>query len=495
MGSQSALFLGIDIGTSSAKVVLMDENKQICAQESYAYTYHTEEGGVCEIDPHIWTKAVESCVRRIGEGHDLQSVQSIGVTGQMHTLILLDEAGEPLRPAMMWNDTRTKDLVPDMKQLLAGLDDGGYLQRTISTGSPAVNLYWLRRNEPETLAKASHFLIGPDYIVHYLTGACSTDYCEASTSCLYDMQAGKWSEEVRDFLGLASELYPTLRGSAQCVGTIRSELADSWGLAKETMVTAGTGDNPATAVATGCLGQGYPVLSLGTSGVFMMPMQQFEPSARGKIIRFSFRGNDISYLVQGVVQSNGSTVDWWIKQIMQEGDFSIIEGGKDRLHAYEDTLLFYPHLGGDKTLYADPDLRGAFIGLGKETSRQEMSFAVIEGLCLAFRELAEKMHLPLKSYSSVKVVGGGAGSDLWMQTLADVLDTPVERVKGNTSAAYGAALLAVLAADETIEVSAMTQDIVQAEKIFKPDPAVKDAVERKYRRYRRIHDALQEIDS
>lgn len=486
-------YLGIDLGTSAMKMVLIDGKKNILAQVTEEYQTVQPEHGLNEIDPEIWYECMESAMERILKLCDRSLIRSIGVTGQMHTLVVLNGEGKQVRPAIMWNDVRTKDMVPMLKEKIREFPEGEYLSRTISTGSPAANLFWLKEKEPEHFSQMKKFLIGPDYLVYRLTGHCGTDYCEASTSCLYQIKARKWSPEMRELIGLKEETYPQIRGSALPAGKILPDIAERFLLSGEIQVLTGTGDNPATAVSTGCLGQGYPVISLGTSGVLMMPVSEMSDHAKGKIILFSFDDENYSYLVQGAVQSNGSTYEWWVRGIMGEDDFSkmdsLIDAGKSR----NSEVIFYPHLMGEKTLYADPGLRGAFIGLSTETDRSDMLYAVLEGLCFSFRELAEKMELPLRRFGSVKVVGGGSKSRVWMQIFANVLNISIEQMDGMIGPAFGIALLAAYRSGCFVSPEQITEGTVKLKNRFEPEPEAVADCEKRYQKYLRIQKGLKYI--
>lgn len=488
-------YLGIDLGTSAMKMVLIDANKNVLKQVTEEYQAAKLSDGWCEIDPEIWSECMKTGILKLLKDQDRSRVKGIGVTGQMHTLITLGEDGKPARPAIMWNDTRTKELIPELKKTICKFYSGEYLSRTISTGSPAADLYWMKQNEPETLKKVKKFLIGPDYLVYCLTGKTGTDYCEASTSCLYEIEDRRWSREMQELIGLPDDVYPEIRGSAQSVGCITAEMAEILGLDASVQVIAGTGDNPATAISTGCMSKGYPVISLGTSGVFMMPIKKLERQAKGKKILFSFDNEEFSYLVQGVVQCNGNTFDWWNKQIMDLKDFERLTVSLDTEKMAESSLIFYPHLSGDKTIYSDPDMRGAFIGLEMGTDIDEMFYSVIEGLCFGFRELAEKMKLPLEKFGSVKVVGGGAKSPVWMQTMANVLNVRVEKLEGMIGPAFGIALLAAYNGGDITSLEDIAEGNVRVENIFEPNKKSVELCDKKYEKYLRVRQAMKYIEA
>lgn len=487
------IFIGIDLGTSAMKLVLIDEYKNVLAGLTEEYQVEQPASGWNEVDPELWFQCMKNGLERILKLCDREKIRGIGVTGQMHTLVVLDELGMPVRPAIMWNDVRTKELIPELKAQMKNFAEGDYLARTVSTGSPAANLYWMKREEPGNFKKIRHFLIGPDYLVYRLTGMFGTDYCEASTSCLYELKERRWSPQMQKLIGLDEAVYPPVHGSLLPAGTLTEEIAEQFGLSGRVEVLVGTGDNPATAISTGCLGRGYPVISLGTSGVFMMPVSRIRDNAKGKMILFSFDDKSYSYLLQGAVQSNGSTFDWWVRGIMGEEDFSKVDSLIDVERSSLSGVIFYPHLMGDKTLYADPDLRGSFIGLSTETDRSDMLYAVIEGLCFSFRELAEKMQLPLHRFGSVKVVGGGSSSRVWMQTMANVLNIRIEQMDGMIGPAFGIALLAAYHYGCFDSIEQISEGTVKIQNCFEPQPEAAAVCEEQYGKYLRMQRGLQYI--
>lgn len=487
-------FLGIDMGTSAIKLVMIDEQKNVLAQVTEEYGTVQRSQGWSEINPDVWYQSMASGMEKILEKCDRRQLKSIGITGQMHTLVTLDKAGAPVRDAILWNDMRAKELVPELKQRIADFREGEYLARTVSTGSPMANLYWLKQYEPENFKRIAKFLIGPDYLVYRLTGQYGTDFCEASTSCLYLLREKKWSWEIRDLIGLSEEVYPCIHGSAEMAGCITQETAGRFSLNPDVEVLTGTGDNPATAISTGCLGRGYPVISLGTSGVLITPVAEPDELEKGKMILFSFHGCDFSYLAQGAVQSNGNTFDWWVRKILREEDFGRVDYLVETDHNQESSVIFYPHLKGEKTLYADPDLRGAFINLTTETSRGDLLYAVMEGLCFGFRELAEKMGVQLSRFESIKVLGGGSQSDAWMQTMANVMNRKVEKMAGMTGPAFGIALLAAYHSGSIATPEQISEGTIKIERCFEPETDKVERCEKKYQKYLRIYSALKYLN-
>lgn len=484
-------FIGIDLGTSSIKLILIDHTGTVIKEASQDYRLIQPAQGWKEIRPETWWEAAEISMKALLEGIDAGQVEGIGITGQMHTIIMLDEHGDSIRPALMWNDIRTKELLPDLKKQMEQTDVS-YINKFISTGSPAANLLWFKENEPELFTKLAHFLIGPDYLVYRFTGSFGTDFCEASTSSLYDLEKHEWSPAVRRIIGLPESVYPKVRGSAEIIGEILPEAASQFGLNPKAKVIAGTGDNPAAAIPTGCLGSGYPVFSLGTSGVLMFPRKAPDFEAKGKNILFSFDGKRCYTLVQGVIQSCGSGYNWWNRDILHQ-DFNVADKGINIDKLGESPLIFYPHLVGDKNIYADPDLRGAFLGLSTDTTRSDMTQAVMEGIALALKQLMDEMHLKKEDIAQLKAIGGGSKSRVWMQILADVLDSPVEQLDGNTGAGYGMALLAAYSCGAITSLDDIANRSVSVKERFLPRPYNAELYKKKYRQYLRIHDAVKKI--
>lgn len=487
-----AYYIGLDLGTSSVKVCLTDEKGTLIKESSCSYEVLQPDLGWKEISPEIWWEKSCEALSELLRDVDGTLVKGIGVTGQMHTLILLDEQGEVVRPALMWNDTRTASLVPGMMDAIRDTEIG-YLNRILSTGSPAANMLWVKENEPDNFARIKKFLIGPDYIVYCLTGVYGTDYCEASTSSMYDTVAKCWSPVMQKILGLPDEVYPEVKGSAEIAGTIKPELAERFGINEQTVVIVGTGDNPAASIPTGCLGNNYPVFSMGTSGVLMFPREKLDYTAKGKNILFGFDREHCNILVQGVVQSCGSTFSWWNIDIMENDGFKQIDSMFDMEQLGEGQLLFYPHLVGDKTIYADPLLRGAFIGLSTDTTRTDMTLAVMEGIAFALKQLAEELRLKDTKLNELKVIGGGAKSRVWMQILADVMELPIAQMGGEGGAGYGMALLAAYACGEIDSIEKISDHAVQVREHFYPRERQAALYKEKYEKYLLIHQALKPI--
>lgn len=479
-------YVGIDMGTSSLKITLIDEVGHIHSQIAQEYDYAMPQEDWREIEPTIWGEALDCCMKKLrqSKGDDImQQIASIGVTGQMHTTVFLDKSGVSIRPAIMWNDNRAGDLLRDIKAQLSEKNSLRLIKKIISSGSPALNLAWLRKHEPENFHRLDKFIIGPDYLVYWLTGHIGTDYCEASTSSLYDLQNLYWSEEMCRIIGISSQQCPQVYASSITAGLLKEVLAKAWGMTNQVSVIVGTGDNAAAAVAAGADRGKFALMSLGTSGVLLFRRSGFV-EAKGKNILFASESDKPEFLVQGVLQSCGRTMNWWIKQILGLDDIASAFGAVDWQASARKKLLFYPHIMGEKTIYGNPDLRGAFIGLSESNTRQDMLVALMEGMAFGTRELAEKMSVPADLMTPLRVTGGGAANTLWLKIMATVLNVPVQRIPNGGGAGYGAALLAM---KKRLPLMEEDKDIIY------PEENLLDCYAEKYNNYLKINKAIGEI--
>lgn len=488
------LYLGVDVGTSSLKLILINDDCEILKQDSEKYILDSPQMGWMEIDPEIWITAFVSATDRLLRDIDRSRIKRIGVTGQMHTLVLLDQKGKVIRPAMMWNDLRTKEIISSIKEDIRSFEDGEYLSRIISTGSPLANLVWIKQNEPEVFKKIKGFQIGWDYLVYRLSGRRCTDYCNASTSALYSLSRKCWSSQICDYVGLDAKCYPEVCGSADLAGRLSAEFQQRLLLPRGTEVIVGTGDNPATVISTGSYWSKYPVFSLGTSGVLTRTFSGEQNHYVGKKILFSFYKNECGLLEQGAVQSCGNTYDWWNRQFGNLDMSMNLETEINIRDRVKDNILFYPHLMGEKTLYSDPELRGMFAGIDIKTDKKSMHYAVLEGICFSIRELVERMNAATKEQEVLQVVGGGSDNGLWMQMLSNILGTRIEKLNGNAGAVYGIAFLTakVNGIDELREI---INSRVEIKMSYMPDESLEVYYGKKYERYLRMRKAMHYIYS
>lgn len=480
-------FVGIDLGTSSVKVVVTDECGHVERMATRSYNISEPVPQWREIDPMIWWKATAEASREILEGYPASEIAGVGVTGQMHTLVCLDERDAPVCPAIMWNDLRSAELVSDARTALADAGES-YLARIISTGSPALSLAWIKANRPDVFSRIRTIVIAPDWIVKCLTGAIGTDWCEASTSSLFDLEKGIWSTTACKSLGVPLHILPEIQSADSIVGGVTKMAGEASGIPAGTPVIRGTGDNPASAIPTGCFGERVPVISLGTSGVLMYSLPGSIRAKWGKSVLFSESSGSLSTLIQLTIQTCGNAVDWLTREMLRCPDYDLEDARANDILYDTDRLIFYPFLNGDKTLYGDSSIRGAFVGISLETSRSDLQRAVMEGISMGFRQLLEHVD-ESGSWGEIRVVGGGAHSDLWMQLLSSVLSKQIVRLTGVKGASQGAAMIAASAV-RGIDLVTILQELGKQEEAFEPNQQAVSMYERKYGAFLELHDAV-----
>lgn len=470
------LYIGIDIGTSSVKLGLYDNGLNLKNSFQKKYSYCALKDGKKEIDPEIWFLLVEEGLKKlIKEKKPSDTIVALGITGQMHTTVFLDENGQSVRPAILWNDTRTKEMISAIKDKLLRIGQFENV-KIVSTGSPLANLVWLEKNEPSNFKKVKHLLMPVDYIVYRLTGKYSTDYCDASTSSMFAFDKNKWSNEIADTFSIDPNILPDINSSNYVVGDIKDEIVKQLSLPKGIKVIEGTGDNAATALANSDNNQETPLISLGTSGVVVIPDQDNKLKNVGKNIVFSSRKTQFQLLTQGTVQAGASLNNWWLTNILHTDKIDQEQNAIAENLLGNNDVLFFPHVNGEKTLFSNPNLRGSFVNLSLETQRENMYLAILEGVAFGLKELFDEI-TDKSSYRYIRIVGGGANSKLWLKIIANIFGVKIRKSNYSREAIDGAALLAISGANEKYLPKNKDDEIVV------PDKKLSSKYAQQYERY------------
>lgn len=469
-------YIGIDIGTTSIKLSSMDNQMNVVHDVQYMYEYLTPHKDWAEIHPDIWYEIVLKGLKETFQHIDSHDVAGIGITGQMHTTVFVDKDGLSVRPAIMWNDARTKRMIPKIREKLLESSETAHIAKIVSTGSPLANLLWVKENEPDNFESINKILIAKDYLVLKLTGIYSTDYCDSSTSSLYDLNHDEWSKEVQELFGFKKDIFPEINYSSKIVGNLSEDLRKRLNLDRDVPVVAGTGDNVASAIAAGCFEENQPLISLGTSGVVVIPNSNHQLKGIGKNVVVKIQKDDNTIITQGTVQAGAKVNSWWMNKILHTNQFIEEQNNISAELLGKNEVLFFPHLSGEKTIYARPDLRGAFIGLSLETTREEMYLAVLEGLAFGIRHLFELMRNEEKP-KYFTIVGGGSKSELWVQIFANILNTPIRRVKSAQGAVNGAVALAVIGLEGHFNLNNAEVQMID------PSESIANEYEQRYKKY------------
>ncbi|MBE2221999.1 MAG: xylulokinase [Anaerolineae bacterium] len=485
-------FIGIDSSTTATKALLMDETGQVIGVASSEYGYETPKPLWSQQEPDLWWQATIQSVSQVikESGVAADDIKGVGLTGQMHGLVLLDKEGKVLRPAILWNDQRTQAQCDDIRSRLGKEKLVAITGNDALTGFTAPKILWVQQEEPDIYAQGAQILLPKDYVRFKLTGKYATDRAGGAGTGLFDVTARTWSPEVLEALGIDPSWLPeTFEGTA-VTGTISPQAAALTGLAVGTPVMAGGGDQAAGAVGTGAVVEGVVSLSLGTSGVVFAATDNPVIEKNGRLHAFCHSVPGKWHLM-GVMLSAAGSLRWFRDTFAPDEDFGDLVAAAADIPPGSDGLLFLPYLTGERTPHPDPLARGAFVGLTVRHSLPHMTRAVIEGVSFGLRDSFELMKASgLATINQVRISGGGGKSPLWRQILADVFNAEIVTVNATEGAAYGAALLAATGAGAFNSVEEACASIIQITGSTAPGENVA-AYEKIYPLYRDLYPALK----
>lgn len=484
--------LGVDVGTSGVKALLIDSFGAVIASASESYPLYTPQPLWAEQNPDDWWHATCTAIRRMlaQAGVDAAQVRGVGLSGQMHGSVFLDERGESIRPALLWCDQRTADECAWITERVGAQQ---VLQTTLNpvlTGFQAGKIIWLRRHEPENYARVRHVLLPKDFIRYRLTGVFATEVSDASGTALFNVPRRDWAYAMLDALELPSEWFPKAYESPEITGRITAQAAQATGLAEGTPVVGGGGDQAAGAVGVGVVQAGYASVSVGTSGVVFAHLQQpqVDPQYRTHTFCHAVPG---AWHIMGVMLMAGGALHWYRETFAPETPFDALVREAEAVPSGAEGLLFAPYLSGERTPYPDPQARGAFVGLTLAHTRAHATRAVLEGVAFGLRdslEILQAMGVPLRE---LRLTGGGAKSPLWRAILASVFGQSVQTLQAEEGPAYGVALLAGVGIGIWGSVPEACVATPQLAETTDPDPNAQAVYEQLYPRYRQLYPALR----
>lgn len=482
-------YIGIDLGTSAVKLLLMEGSGKILKIVSREYPICFPKPGWSEQNPYDWFQQSMDGLKELLEETDKKQVAGISFGGQMHGLVVLDEKNEVIRPAILWNDGRTAKECDYLNQVIGKERLSEYTANISFTGFTAPKVLWMKENEPENFAKIQKLLLPKDYLAFRLSGNYSTDVSDASGTLFFDVKNRCWSKEMCDICGIKEEWLPEVYESYEVVGTLLPELAKQLGLPENVKIVAGAGDNAAAAVGTGTVGDGACNISLGTSGTVFIASEKFGVDKHNAL--HSFDHADGSYHLMGCMLSAASCNQWWMDRIIGTQDYA---NEQEKIKALgENHVFFLPYLMGERSPHNDPKARGTFIGLTMDTTREDMTLAVLEGVAFALRdsfEVARSLGIPI---ARTRICGGGAKSPLWKKIVANVLNIPVEVPENEQGPSMGAAMLAAVACGEYPTVKEAASAIVKIADTIEPEAALAAKYEKQYQKFRQIYPACREL--
>lgn len=484
-------YIGVDLGTSAVKLLLMEGNGKICNIVSNEYPLSFPQPGWSEQKPEDWWDAVVDGVKKLIDGFDASQVAGISFGGQMHGLVILDKEDNVIRPAILWNDGRTSKETNYLNDVIGKDKLSEYTANIAFAGFTAPKILWVKENEPENFTKIAKIMLPKDYIAYKMTGVHSCDYSDASGMLLMDVKNKCWSKEMMEICDVKAEQLPKLYESYEVTGTLTEEAASALGLTTNCKVAAGAGDNAAAAVGTGTVGDGGCNISLGTSGTIFISSKEFGVDRFNAL--HSFAHADGNYHLMGCMLSAASCNKWWMDEIIGTKDY-----GKEQEPITDDKLgvnnVFYlPYLMGERSPHNNPDARALFIGMSMDTTRADMTQAVLEGVAFAMRdcyEIAKDLGINI---TETKICGGGAKSPLWRKIMANVLNINVNIIESEEGPGLGGAMLAAVACGEYSSVQEAADKIVKVIGTEKPDAALAAKYDERYKKFKEIYPTVKAL--
>lgn len=483
------LYVGIDLGTSAVKLLLMDGEGKIQKIVSREYPLYFPHPGWSEQKPEDWYEQVMDGMKELIAEADKSKVAGISFGGQMHGLVILDKEDQVIRPAILWNDGRTYEECDYLNNVIGKEKLSEYTANISFTGFTAPKILWVKNKEPENFKKIVKIMLPKDYIAYKLTGVNCTDVSDASGMLLMDVKNRRWSKEMCEICGISEEMLPKLYESYECVGTVKPEIARELGIPETVKVAAGAGDNAAAAVGTGTVGDGMCNISIGTSGTIFISSEKFGVDKNNALHAFAHA--DGHYHLMGCMLSAASCNKWWMDEIIGTSDYGAEQkkiGALGENHVY-----FLPYLMGERSPHNNPNARGTFIGMTMDTTRADMTQAVLEGVAFALRdsfEVAKSLGIKIER---TKICGGGAKSPLWKKMIANILNLKVDVIESEEGPALGGAMLAAVACGEYKNVEEAAAKIVRIVDTVEPEEELVKKYDERYQQFRQIYPACKPL--
>jgi len=486
--------VGVDTSTTATKALIVGENGSVVAVGDCAYGYDTPFPTWSEQDPELWWAATVAALGSAIDtaGVDPSDIDAIGLTGQMHGSVLLDDKGDVVRPALLWNDQRTAEECDEIRERVGRDTLIATTGNDAITGFTSPKLLWVRNHEPEHWDRVRTVLLPKDYVRYRLTDFAAVDVAGGSGTGLFDLAKRTWSGPVLDALDLDRNLFPEPYEGPEITGRLSREAAEATGLLAGTPVVAGGGDQSANAVGVGAIRSGVVALSLGTSGVVFATTNGPSIDEEARVQAFCHAVPERWHMM-GVMLSAAGSLRWLRDTVAPDTEFADLIGGASEVAAGSDGLFFLPYLSGERTPHSDPKARGAFVGLTTSHDLRHMTRAVLEGVAFGLRDgLDLMMRAGVARPDAIRASGGGTRSELWRQILADVLEARIDTVTTEEGAAYGAALLASVGAGIHDSVDSAVEHSVRSQPAAEPGPDA-DAYRDRHRLYQELYPALRPI--
>ncbi len=483
------LFIGVDLGTSAVKLLLMNEEGRILAVESEEYPLNFPKPSWSEQEPLDWWNGVVKGIKRLMDGKNAEEVAGISFGGQMHGLVMLDENDEVIRPAILWNDARTSKECDYLNNVIGRKKISEYTANMALTGFTAPKILWVKENEPANFARIKKIMLPKDYIAYRMTGVHCTEVSDASGMLLMDVKNKCWSKEMIEITGIKEEMLPKIFESSNVVGTLSEKAAAELGLPTSVKVIAGAGDNAAGAVGTGTLKNGMCSISLGTSGTVFIASDEFAVDDDNALHSFAHANGKYHFL--GCMLSAASSNKWWMDEIIGTKDYAKEQESISKLG--ENNVFYLPYLMGERTPHNDPFARATFTGMTMDTTRADMTQAVLEGVAFALRDALEIARSLGIEITRARLNGGGAKSRLWRKIIANVMNVKVDIINSEEGPGFGAAILAAVGCGVFKSTEEAADRLVRVVETTEQEPEIVAKYEDKYRKFRLLYPALKPV--
>lgn len=482
-------YIGIDLGTSAVKLLLMDEKGSIQKITNREYPIFFPKPAWSEQNPSDWYDQTIAGLKELLSDCDKSKVAGLSFGGQMHGLVALDDKDQVIRPAILWNDSRTTEECDYLNNEIGRKKLAEYTGNISFTGFTAPKVLWMKKNEPENFARIAKIMLPKDYLSYRLCGVHATDVSDASGTLFFDVKNRQWSKEMCEILGIKEECLPEIYESFAAVGTLKPEIARELGLSPNVKIAAGAGDNAAAAVGTGTVGNGALNISLGTSGTLFIASDSFRMDENNALHAFAHA--DGNYHLMGCMLSAASCNMWWMDQIIGTKEYGKEQESIKNLG--ENHVYFLPYLMGERSPHNDPLARGTFTGITMDTKREDMTQAVLEGVAFALKDSLNVARQLGIEVSASKICGGGAKSPLWKKIVANVLNVTLEVPVNEEGPSMGGAMLAMVACGEYATVQEAAKAICKVKEVIKPDETLVKKYEKQYDKFKEIYPALKPV--
>lgn len=479
--------LGIDLGTSAVKVLLMNKEGQLVDEQSASYPLIQLRAGYNEQDPHAWVAQTTAAIRTIMERFegDASDIEGVSFSGQMHGLVLLNDKQEVVRPAILWNDTRNTTQCADILNQMGLEKMLEITKNTVLEGFTLPKILWVRENEPELYAQATTFVLPKDYVRFAMTGDIAMEYSDAAGTSLLDVANQQWSDELIDAFELPADFCPRLVAPTDCVGTISETFAKASGLSTSTKVFAGGADNACGALGAGIVEAGKTMVSIGTSGVLLSYEETADLDFEGKLHYFNHAAPN-AYYTMGVTLSAGHSLEWFKQTFAKDLSFDELLKDIANIPVGSGGVVFTPYLVGERTPYADANIRASFIGLDSSHTLSHMARAVMEGITMSLNDSLALMRATGKQIDAIVSIGGGAKNEQWLQMQADIFNAPIVRLKQEQGPGVGAAMIAAFGLGWFDSMKACSETFVQEATRIMPN-------EENVQKYAQLYDVYRQI--